>query len=118
MDAKILFPGDLILGTPSVQHDVLMDYMKSLHRVKRMRFDWIYLSHHVPDDTNPTHGIKISAKEKIDNYIDHRTSKELKMMKALCEGMSNCQELFDFMYSDIDLTDPLRKQLCDKNFLA
>ena len=64
-----LFPGDLILGTPSVSFDDLSAYMESLHKVNKFNFKKIYLSHH-------TDSIVCDAAKKIDSYIKYRERSE------------------------------------------
>jgi len=70
---SILFPGDMILGSPSVSCDDMTQYMKDLKRVEEMGFDHAYLSHTMSLEEE---AVVVDAKSKIRDYIEYREHKE------------------------------------------
>lgn len=96
--------------------DNLELYMQDLKRVEAMNFDTLYLSHThslSPED------IVVDAKTKIRNYITYREEREDLIMSFVQKHkVLTCGSLFDLIYSNEDLSDPLRKKLAMTSFKA
>ena len=94
------FSGDHIMGwstTVVAPPDGDMgDYMRSLEKVRRMRFDKLL----------PTHGAAVEGAEFVDNFIQeyatHRRAREAAILQHLAEGETSITEMVKIMYADVD----------------
>lgn len=64
-----LFTGDIILGSPSSVIQDLPAYMKTLHKVKQLKADYLCLPHTLDNDPD---SIMVEADSKISDYIKYR----------------------------------------------
>jgi glyoxylase-like metal-dependent hydrolase (beta-lactamase superfamily II) len=93
-----LFCGDLILGQgstivpPADQGGSLADYMASLHRVARLEIGVIYPGHG-PAITDPP--------AKIADYIEHRESRQRRLVAALERGERSRMALLREVWDDV-----------------
>jgi len=90
---SLLFPGDMILGTPSVSFDCLSSYMESLSKVLKLDPDEILLSHTLPDQDF----LIKNAKNKIQSYIRYRRTREQEVIR-LIKHCDDLESLFELMY--------------------
>ena len=94
------FSGDHIMGwstTVVAPPDGDMgDYMRSLEKVRRMRFDKLL----------PTHGAAVEGADFVDNFIQeyaaHRRAREAAILQHLSEGETSITEMVKVMYADVD----------------
>lgn len=96
--APVLFSGDLILGEgssivpPAQQGGSLTDYMESLRRVRDLEPALIYPGHGPPITDPPA---------KIDSYIEHRESRERRLVEALERGERSRMALLRAVWDDV-----------------
>ena len=93
---KVCFTGDAVLGEGSVfispESGALVGYLAGLERLRMRKF--VVLC--------PGHGAPIwDTHKKLAEYIDHRLSRERKLIEALAEGRRSVDDLLDFAWSDI-----------------
>ncbi|MGZ5315354.1 MAG: MBL fold metallo-hydrolase [Solirubrobacterales bacterium] len=94
----ICFSGDLILGEgstivpPGDQGGSLADYMRSLRRLQELELELI-LPGHGPAVADPA--------AKIAEYIEHRESRERRLVEALDRGIHSHLELLDVVWDDV-----------------
>ena len=94
----ICFSGDLILGEgstivpPGDQGGSLADYMRSLRRLQELELELI-LPGHGPAVADPA--------AKIAEYIEHRESRERRLVEALDTGIHSHLELLDVVWDDV-----------------
>ena len=94
------FSGDHIMGwstTVVAPPDGDMgDYMRSLEKVRRMRFDKLL----------PTHGAAVEGTDFVDEFIQeyaaHRRAREAAILQHLAEGETSITEMVKVMYADVD----------------
>ncbi len=94
------FSGDHIMGwstTVVAPPDGNMgDYMRSLEKVRRMRFDKLL----------PTHGAAVEGTEFVDEFIQayaaHRRAREAAILQHLSNGETSIIEMVKVMYADVD----------------
>jgi glyoxylase-like metal-dependent hydrolase (beta-lactamase superfamily II) len=97
-DGMVCFAGDLILGEgstivpPSDQGGSMADYMQSLRKLQGLEISLI-LPGHGPKITDPA--------AKIAEYIDHRESRERRLVEALDRGERSRMELLDIVWDDV-----------------
>lgn len=98
LTGTILFCGDLILGEgstivpPADQGGSLADYMDSLRRLAGLDLDLIY----------PGHGPAIAdPAAKIAEYIEHRESRERRLLAALERGERSRMALLKEVWDDV-----------------
>lgn len=92
---RVCFCGDTVLGVGSVFIDPwegsLSAYMDSLRRLRELDLDVIC----------PGHGPYVDDPfAKLDEYIEHRTDRENRLVAALEAGLSEQDELLDEVWSD------------------
>jgi len=95
-DDGVCFSGDLILGSGSTlvppDGGSLSAYMESLHRLRGEQLSLIC----------PGHGTWITKpKDKIDEYLEHRRSRERSLLTALERGERSRSKLLDEVWSDV-----------------
>ncbi|KAJ3268806.1 hypothetical protein HDV01_002184 [Terramyces sp. JEL0728] len=89
LEEDAIFAGDLILGRGTTIFDNLSEYMKSLHKVKKMDPKIIY----------PAHGEMIKdGPAKIQEYISHRQQREDEIIAHLSDGGQTSFELVEKIY--------------------
>ncbi|TNV80661.1 hypothetical protein FGO68_gene4350 [Halteria grandinella] len=110
---KHLFPGDMILGSPSVSMDDLSLYLDDLRRVEAMDFDKLYLVH---THTHEPEHMVVCAKKKIRAYIEYREQREQLLQETINKKRFTRESLFDMIYEQEDLSDPLRMKLALTSF--
>ncbi|CDW82984.1 beta-lactamase-like protein 2 [Stylonychia lemnae] len=91
---NILFPGDMILGTPSVSMDHLDQYINDLKRTRAMAFEKLYLVHTNGMDHAD---IVVDANKKFADYLDYRYNR--------------LNNMIEFIESQQDLKDTVRMRL-------
>ena len=99
-EENICFSGDHIMGwstTVVAPPDGNMgDYMRSLEKVRRMRFDKLL----------PTHGAAVEGTEFVDEFIQayaaHRRAREAAILQHLSNGETSIIEIVKVMYADVD----------------
>lgn len=93
-----IITGDLVVGIGTVVIDPpegnMKQYFDSLHRLLALpRLSILF----------PAHGPAIgSAREKIEEYIQHRTMRENKILSAVKAGASLPHEMVEVAYTDVD----------------
>jgi ribonuclease/clavin/mitogillin len=93
-----IITGDLVVGIGTVVIDPpegnMKQYFDSLHRLLALpRLTILF----------PAHGPAIgSAREKIEEYIQHRTMRENKILWAVRAGASRPHEMVEVAYTDVD----------------
>lgn len=92
---QICFCGDTVMGVGSVFVDPwegsLKAYMESLHRLRELDLDVIC----------PGHGPYVEdPRAKLDEYIEHRTDRERRLVAALDAGLREEDELLDKVWDD------------------
>ena len=96
-DRGILLTGDNIVGLGSVLVDPpqgnMIDYFKSLRRIRAIPNLTILLGGHGPAIASPY--------EKIDEYISHRLEREAKILAAFRSGISQPAEIVSTVYTDV-----------------
>lgn len=92
------FTGDLILGEgstivgPREMGGSLADYMRSLERLRALDLSVLY----------PGHGPEVhDPRAKIDEYIEHRTMRERRLVAALDRGERSRAALLDEVWDDV-----------------
>lgn len=103
----------MILGSPSVSMDDLKLYLDDLRRVEAMDFDKLYLVH---THTHEPEHIVVCAKKKIRAYIEYREQRELHLIDLISKGRYTETGLFNEIYEQEDLSDPLRMKLALTSF--
>ena len=66
---RILFSGDVILGSPSTSVENLNDYMLSLYKLLKLPIDYICLPHSVDQQIE---SIIVEGKKKLLEYVRYR----------------------------------------------
>ena len=88
-DCHALFSGDCILGKGSTVFESLVDYMKSLEKLKSITPSKIY----------PGHGPMIDdAIKKIDEYIHHRKEREREILSLIKDTPLDVTSIVSKMY--------------------
>lgn len=93
-----IITGDLVVGIGTVVIDPpegnMKQYFDSLRRLLALpRLSILF----------PAHGPAIgSAREKIEEYIEHRTMRENKILEAVRAGASSPQEIVEAAYTDVN----------------
>ena len=95
LHGRLCFCGDTVMGVGSVFIDPwegsLRAYMESLRRLRELELDVIC----------PGHGPYVEdPRAKLDEYIEHRTDRESRLVVALDSGMRDQDELLDEVWSD------------------
>jgi glyoxylase-like metal-dependent hydrolase (beta-lactamase superfamily II) len=97
-EGTICFAGDLILGEgssivpPRAQGGSLGDYLASLGKLEALDLELIY----------PGHGPVVQDPEaKIASYIEHRTSRERRLIEALDSGERSRMRLLEIVWDDV-----------------
>lgn len=97
-EGMICFSGDLILGEgstivpPGDQGGSLAEYMRSLRRLQELELERIL----------PGHGPAVSdPAAKIAEYIEHRESRERRLVEALEAGIHSRMELLESVWDDV-----------------
>lgn len=92
-----LISGDNIVGLGSVLIDPpegnMRDYLSSLRRVREIPNLSVIFPGHGPAIANPY--------EKIDEYINHRLDRELKILTAVREGAATPSQVVATVYTDV-----------------
>ncbi len=72
------------------------DYMRSLDKIKAMKFDTLW----------PTHGSPVKGKEFVERFITeyakHRRAREAAILEQLRSGQSSIPEMVKIMYADVE----------------
>jgi glyoxylase-like metal-dependent hydrolase (beta-lactamase superfamily II)/8-oxo-dGTP pyrophosphatase MutT (NUDIX family) len=93
----ILMTGDNIVGLGSVLIDPpqgnMIDYLKSLERMRSIPGLTILFGGHGPAITTPY--------QKIDEYINHRLDREAKILQAVQAGANTPAEIVSLVYTDV-----------------
>jgi glyoxylase-like metal-dependent hydrolase (beta-lactamase superfamily II) len=95
---RMLFSGDLILGEgssivpPAAQGGSLADYMQSLRKLEALDLELIHPGHG-PVVTDPA--------ARIASYIEHRESRERRLLAALDRGERSRQALLEEVWDDV-----------------
>jgi hypothetical protein len=108
----------MILGSPSVSMDDLSLYMQDLKRVQSMNFTKLYLVH--THTLEPEH-IVVDAAKKIQAYITYREERERFIYNTIqleSHKILTRYDLFDIIYQNEDLSDPLRFKLAERSYLS
>lgn len=88
-----LFTGDHIMGGSSVMVDDLGPYMRSLERLRPMRFSRMY----------PGHGAEIEEPtEVVSWYLEHRRQRERQILAAVRSGAATVGSVVEVVYRDTD----------------
>lgn len=93
-----IITGDLVVGIGTVVIDPpegnMKQYFDSLHRLLALpKLSVLF----------PAHGPAIgSAREKIEEYIEHRTMRESKILAAVQAGASRPSEIVEAAYTDVN----------------
>jgi glyoxylase-like metal-dependent hydrolase (beta-lactamase superfamily II) len=95
---RVLFAGDMVLGTGSVfvggGEGSMSAYLDSLRRLRELPLDAIC----------PGHGPVVwDPRAKLDEYLAHRLDRERRVLDALAGGAQTRDELLDRAWSDVDL---------------
>ena len=102
----ICFSGDLILGEgstivpPGDQGGSLADYMRALRRLQELELELI-LPGHGPAVADPAPSSPKVMSLKIAEYIEHRESRERRLVEALDRGIHSHLELLDVVWDDV-----------------
>jgi glyoxylase-like metal-dependent hydrolase (beta-lactamase superfamily II) len=93
---RVCFTGDAVLGEGSVfiapDPGALAGYLSALERLRERDLDVLC----------PGHGPAIwEPREKLDEYLDHRSERERLLTQALAEGRRSVEELLDAAWSDV-----------------
>jgi glyoxylase-like metal-dependent hydrolase (beta-lactamase superfamily II) len=94
-NARALFTGDAVLGRGTSVIDPpegdLVAYLRSLDRMKQLG----------PRTIHPGHGpIVFGAMAKLDEYIEHRATREREILAALADGARTVDELVQTIYAE------------------
>lgn len=94
-EAGALFTGDAVLGRGTSVIDPpegdLVAYLRSLARLREL----------LPRTIYPGHGpVVLEARAKLDEYIEHRATRERQVLDALVEGSRSVEELVATIYVD------------------
>lgn len=95
---RVLFSGDVVLGTGSVfvggAEGSMADYLDSLRRLRELTIDAIC----------PGHGPVVwEPYERLDAYLEHRLMREQRVLDAIAAGATTRDEVLDRAWSDVDL---------------
>jgi glyoxylase-like metal-dependent hydrolase (beta-lactamase superfamily II) len=88
--------GDAVLGEGSVfiapDPGALVDYLDGLERLAQLRLEVLC----------PGHGpVVLDPRAKLEEYIEHRLSRERRLVAALDEGKRSVDELLDSVWSEV-----------------
>jgi len=93
----VLLTGDNVVGLGSVLIDPpqgnMIDYLKSLERMRALEGLRILLGGHGPAMASPY--------EKIDEYINHRLEREAKILEAVRSGITVPTDIVSAVYTDV-----------------
>jgi len=93
----VLLTGDNVLGLGSVLIDPpegnMVDYMKSLERLRSISNVTVLFGGHGPAIATPS--------KKLDEYINHRLDRERKILAAVESGITNPREIVAAVYTDV-----------------
>jgi glyoxylase-like metal-dependent hydrolase (beta-lactamase superfamily II)/8-oxo-dGTP pyrophosphatase MutT (NUDIX family) len=96
-ERRILLTGDNVLGLGSVLIDPpegnMIDYMKSLERMRSIRDLAILFGGHGPAIATPY--------QKLDEYINHRLEREKNILAAVESGMTEPAKIVAAVYTDV-----------------
>jgi hypothetical protein len=96
--------------------DDLSQYMADLREVQRMNFDYAFMVH---SQSYQDQKIVVDAKKKIAKYIKYREDRDREILTIVREvGLISAGQLFNIIYMNQNLTDPLRKKLAQTSFNA
>lgn len=95
---RVLFAGDVVLGTGSVfvggEEGSMTAYLDSLRRLRELDLEAIC----------PGHGPVVwRPRAKLDDYLAHRLYRERRVLKAIEAGARTRDEVLDTAWSDVDL---------------
>jgi glyoxylase-like metal-dependent hydrolase (beta-lactamase superfamily II) len=95
---RVLFSGDMVLGTGSVfvggGEGSMAAYLDSLRRLLELDLDAIC----------PGHGPVVwEPRAKLEEYLAHRLERERLVVEALEAGLTSRDEVLDRAWSDVDL---------------
>lgn len=95
----VCFTGDAILGEGSVfispDPGALAGYLRALQDLRERRLDVLC----------PGHGPPIwTPRERIDEYVEHRSDRERRLLDALAQGRRDTAELLDAAWSEVPET--------------
>lgn len=93
---RVCFAGDTVLGEGSVfvapGQGALAGYLDGLERLSKLELDVLC----------PGHGPAIwKVKAKLEEYIEHRSDRERRLLDALAEGRRTTAELLDAAWSEV-----------------
>jgi glyoxylase-like metal-dependent hydrolase (beta-lactamase superfamily II) len=95
IESNALFSGDCILGKGSTVFESLIDYMKSLEKLKSLAPVTIY----------PGHGPMVDdAIKKIEEYIYHRNKREKEIVSVISESPKEVELIVSEIYKDYPLS--------------
>ena len=105
---RILFSGDIVLGTPSTVVADLPAYMDTIYKLKSRlsEFDEIALPHSVKLEEGED--LVVPAKEKLEAYIEYRESRLKQLQAAIEGGAKSKDEMYEALYGDRGLTGKIR----------
>ncbi len=90
---RVLFTGDHIIGGSSVMVDDLVDYMRSLGRLRALDLERLL----------PGHGTEMDQPgEVIDWYLAHRRQREEEILAAITAGAASVAEVVEVVYAAVD----------------
>jgi glyoxylase-like metal-dependent hydrolase (beta-lactamase superfamily II) len=95
---RLLFAGDMVLGTGSVfvggEEGSMAAYLDSLRRLLELDLDAIL----------PGHGPVVwDPRAKLEEYLAHRLDRERRVLEAVAGGAATRDEVLDRAWSEIDL---------------
>jgi glyoxylase-like metal-dependent hydrolase (beta-lactamase superfamily II) len=95
---RVCFTGDTVLGEGSVfvgaGDSSMAQYLESLRRLRQLDIETIC----------PGHGPFVwNPRERIDENLDHRLDRELRILDALGEGAVTLDQVLDRAWSDTDI---------------
>ncbi len=94
---RVVFTGDHIIGGSTVRVEEMIEYMRSLERMKTLGADAFL----------PGHGERISEPiSVVDHYLAHRTERENQVLEAVRAGAGSVDAVVDSVYPK--LGSPLR----------
>ncbi|RME86613.1 MAG: MBL fold metallo-hydrolase, partial [Planctomycetota bacterium] len=93
-EESLLFCGDLVstlssILVPPKPKGSLAEYMKSLHHIAKLEYQWLLPSHGPPTTL---------GKETVLQFIEHRQQRENQFLKALAEKERTKEELLQIIY--------------------
>jgi glyoxylase-like metal-dependent hydrolase (beta-lactamase superfamily II) len=99
MWGRVCFTGDTVLGEGSVfvgaGDGSMAQYLESLRRLRQLDIETIC----------PGHGPFVwDPRRRIDENLEHRLDRELRILDALGEGASSLDEILDRAWSDTDIS--------------